>query len=79
MLEVCQPHPATSRRTYSINGPMAFRVMGIGHHGSVLDDNSTTEISGGRYRLLHQVGGGRSTGHHYGEECAKFHMEEHRL
>ena len=53
--------------------------MGIGHHGFVPNGNLTAEISVGRYRLLHQVGGSRSTGHHHEEKCLKFRMEEHHL
>ena len=62
-----------------MTAPMAFRVIGVEHHGSIPNNNSTTKIPGGQYRLLHQVGGSRSTGHHHGEKCAKFCMEEHRL
>ena len=58
---------------------MAFHVMWVGHHGPIPNSNSTAKIPGGRYRLLHQVGGSRSTGHHHGEKCVKFCMEEHHL
>ena len=79
MLEVCQPYPTTVKRTHPDAGPMAFRAMGVGHHGSIPNSNLTIEIPGGWYRLLHQVGGSRSIGHYHGEKCAKLHMEEHYL
>ena len=53
---------------------MAFRVIGVEHHGSIPNNNLTTKIPGGQYRLLHQVGGSRSTGHHHGEKCAKLYI-----
>ena len=58
---------------------MAFHAIEIRHHGPIPDSNLTAEISGGRYRLLDQVGGSRSTDHHHEEKYAKLRMEEHRL
>ena len=58
---------------------MAFYTMGIGHHGLVPNINATTEIPGGRYRLLHQVGRSQNSGHHHEKKCMMLRMEEHRL
>ena len=61
------------------DGPMAFCIVGIRHHGSIPNSNSTAKVFGGWYRLLHKVGRSRSTSHHHEEKCARLRMEEHLL
>ena len=77
--EVWQPHLAANKGTHSNDGPMAFRLVGIGHHGSIPNSNLTTKIPGGRYSLLHQVGRSRNSSYHNEEECVKLCVEKHHL
>ena len=53
--------------------------MGTGHHGPIPDSIKTAKVFGCWYRLLHEVGGSRSTSHYHGEKYLKLCMEEHHL
>ena len=59
--------------------PLAFRLMGIGYHGTFSSRTKTTEISGNRDRLLHQMGGSRITRDDYWEEREGICMEGNNM
>ena len=64
--------PLTTRRADTNDDALAFRVMGAGHHGTTPNWKTSTQIPSSRNRLLHQMGGSRTTSDDNWEECLEF-------
>ena len=56
MSKVQQRHQTANRRAHPNEGPMAFRSIGIEHHGPIPNSNETVAVPNSRHRLLHQMG-----------------------
>ena len=79
MPTVHQSTTLTSGSDGTNDGPLAFRAIGIGHNGTIPNWKMTAQVSGGCNRLLHQMGGSRTTGDYYRKEHPKFRMEDNNL
>ena len=79
MSKVQQGHQTANKSTHPNDGPMAFRLMRIGHHGPIPNNNETVEISNSRHRLLHQIGRSQTSGYHHRKEHTKLCLEKHHL
>jgi hypothetical protein len=51
----------TTRRTNANDSTLAIRIMGVRHHGTTPNQKASAQIPSSRNRLLHQMGGGRTT------------------
>uniref|UniRef100_A0A2N9EL41 RNA-directed DNA polymerase n=1 Tax=Fagus sylvatica TaxID=28930 RepID=A0A2N9EL41_FAGSY len=58
---------------------LAIRTMGIRYHGTIPNWKTPAQVSGGCNRLLHQMGGSRTTGDYYRKEHPKLRMEGYNL
>ena len=56
MSKVQQCHQIADGRTDPNDGPVAIRLMGIGHHRPIPNSHVAAEVPYSRHRLFHQMG-----------------------
>ena len=79
MPTVRQPTTLATGNTNAHDDTLAVRTMGVGYHGSIPNWKASAQVPGGRNRLLHQMGGSRTTGNYYRKEHSKLCMEGRNL
>ena len=79
MSEDWKPRSVTTRGTHPDDGPLAFRPIGTRYYGTFPNRTETDEISDGRDRLLHQVGGSRTTRNNHRKERKRIHLEGNHM
>ena len=79
MSKVQQHYQTADERTDPNDGPVAIRLMGIGHHGPIPNSHVAAEVPYSRHRLFHQMGRIWSLNGHHKNENEKLCIEEHCL
>ena len=75
-----RPHHQTAlRRSHFDDGFVAFCLMGVGYYEPIPNSDEAAEVLNGRHKLLYQMGGSWSLGHHHREKHTKLCMKEHYL